>query len=171
MQAGKSPYLKDGRLSDIIAAIQAMGVYPWAGRKEWEKTLDTAKSAENWKDLFSEHPEFFRLSGEWTTLRWRYTYDKTYDARSHRELNAEEIDKLLPDEKDKLTHKPLDAGQIEALIRVAIELHSRAIAQEQEGRWWKPVWITALMGFLGALIGALAALGGAYLVYLASLSP
>jgi hypothetical protein len=165
MKPSKSPYLKERRLADIIAAIQAMGVYPWAGRKTWDKKLGEPLSAHNWRTLFSEHPEFFRLSGEWITLRLRYTYDKSYDAQKHRDLSEEEISKLTPDEKEKLTHKPLDPDQIEMLVKTAIELHDRAIAQEQERRWWIPVWLPALVGLLGAILGALASFGAGYLAY------
>lgn len=79
MKPSKSPYLKDRRLADIIAAIQALSVYPWAGSKKWDEKLGEPLSAKNWESLFLEHPEFFRLSGEWTTLRLRYTYSQTYD--------------------------------------------------------------------------------------------
>jgi hypothetical protein len=171
VKLSESPYLKNRRLEDIIAAIQAMGVNPWAGSKDWGKKLGDPLSADTWDAIFSQHPEFFRRSEGWATLRWRYTYDKTYNAPKHRDLSAEEINQLTPDEKENLTHKPLTADQIETLIKTAIELHSRAIAYQEEMRWWKPVWISGLLAVLGALIGALATFGGVYLTYLASRSP
>ena len=50
------------------------------------------------------------------------------------------------------------SGQIEALMKTAVELHSRAIAQRQENRWWLPIisaLAAAIFGFLGAIVGAL----------------
>ena len=63
----KSPYLKDQRLADVIAAIQAMGTYkyyklPFAG---WSKRITGSEGkAEEWKAIFIEHPEFFRLNND-----------------------------------------------------------------------------------------------------------
>ena len=161
MKKGTSPYLNNQwRLSDVIAAIQALGSYPWASRKvdKWTKKLGDTRSAGCWDQIFEEHPEFFRLNEDWGSLRWRHAYDRTYDAELGRELRAEEIERMSDEEKRNLTRKPLEAGQIEALMKTAVELHSRAIAQRQENRWWLPI-ITALaaaiFGFLGAIVGAL----------------
>lgn len=163
MGTRKSPYLEDRRLEDLIAAIQVLGVNPWGGSQDWSTKLDKPLSGGNWNEIFLQHPEFFRISGGWISLRWRYTYDKTYDARKHRELTDAELAKLTPDDKEKLTHKPLEAPQIETLINTAIELHSHAIAQQEEMRWWKPIVISSGFALLGAILGALATLGGVYL--------
>ena len=86
----KSPYLdNDLRLSDIIAAIQAMGSYPWFARKleDWKTKLGEPQSADTWVIIFKKHPEFFRVADEgWASLRWRFAYDKTYDAKAGKEL-------------------------------------------------------------------------------------
>src|SRR5688572_32689712 len=103
MRPRKSPYLEDRRLEDLIAAIQVMGINPWAGSQDWSKKLDTPLSGDNWKDILTQHPEFFRISRDFITLRWRYTYDKTYDAKKHRELADAELAALTPTDKDILT--------------------------------------------------------------------
>lgn len=161
MKKGRSPYLEnDRRLSDVIAAIQAMGSYPWFARKleDWKKKLGEPQSADSWGTIFKEHPEFFRLSDEgWGSLRWRYAYDKTYDARAGKLLTDEEKERLSPQQRDALTRKPLDAAQIETLLKTAIELHSRAIAHKQETRWWVTVLLAllaAIFGLLGAVVSA-----------------
>ena len=63
----ESPYLKDSnRLGDVIAAIQAMAVYKFykLSFEEWADRISADKSqADKWKNLFIEHPEFFRLDG------------------------------------------------------------------------------------------------------------
>jgi hypothetical protein len=165
METKKSPYLKDRRLEDLIAAIQVMGVNPWGGSKDWSTKLDNPLSDNKWNDIFLQHPEFFRKSGDWIGLRWRYTYDKTYDGKKHRELTDAELAELTPADRENLTHKPLEASQIETLINTAIELHSHAIAHQEEMRWWQPVLIPSGLALLGTILGALATLGGVYLAY------
>jgi hypothetical protein len=97
------------------------------------------------------------LENEWQVLRLRYTYKARYDRQKARDLTSEEYEGLNPEERKKLTHRPLDSDQIEMLVKIAVELHSRAIAQKQERRWWKPVLITAGLSLVGSFIGALAA--------------
>jgi len=154
MKSEKSPYLDSGRLADIITAIQTMGVFPWASTQNWETKLPTPSNNDNWLKVFSEHPEFFYLENDWQVLRLRYTYNQTYDPKERRDLKPEEVKDLDPEAKRRLTHKPLDSDQVSMLIRIAIELHSRAIAQEQEKRWWKPALITAGASLVGVIIGA-----------------
>jgi hypothetical protein len=61
----KSPYIESQhRLADVIAAIQAMGVYRFHMRTfyEWSESISGDRSkAEYWRRIFDEHPEFFRL--------------------------------------------------------------------------------------------------------------
>ena len=80
-QAIKSPYLKDGRHADVIAGLQVLGCYQWATREvsSWASKLDDDTKTEKWREIFTEHPEFFRINGEWACLRWRHALDKDYD--------------------------------------------------------------------------------------------
>ena len=156
MNMKRNPYLKDYRLADVIAALQIMGTYPWAKRTvdSWTKKLGKHKSGENWKGVFEDHPEFFSLDGEWASLRWRFGYDRTYDVHERKELTEEEIKALDEDEKNRITRKPLASEQIETLIKSAIELHSSAIAHEQEKRWLTPLLFVLLGIILGAILQA-----------------
>jgi len=48
----------------------------------------------------------------------------------------------------------LENEQVETLIKTAIELHSRAIAHEQEKRWLIPLLFALLGIVLGAILTA-----------------
>jgi len=75
----KSPYLKNQRLADVIAAIQVMSTYKFykldfAG---WtQKITGTKDDADYWQLIFEEHPEFFRLNNnkQKASLVWRRSY-------------------------------------------------------------------------------------------------
>lgn len=153
----RSPYLVQHRLADLIAAIQVLGTYKFASRdpEKWEQSLGRKPlSAESWHRVFEEHPEFFRIKGadKKASLMWRRSYEKIFDTRAGKELTSDQIADLDKDEKKQfLSRAPVTASQVETLIHAAIELHTRAIAQRQEMRWWIPV----LTAFLGVIIGAL----------------
>ena len=82
--APSSPYLADGRLADVIAALQATATYKfykldfarWADRIVGEKA-----KANHWRKVFEEHPEFFRLDSDRrrASLVWRRQHQKRYD--------------------------------------------------------------------------------------------
>src|SRR5437016_8943568 len=102
-----SPYLKPYRLSDVVGAIQIMGAYPWATREidHWRRTLDRPQSVDEdkhqtWKEIFREHPEFFRLDPKegLATLRWRWVYDKNYHVRERKEVDRQEKARLITEE-------------------------------------------------------------------------
>jgi hypothetical protein len=157
----KSPFLKDSRLADVIGAIQVMGIYPWASRKaeDWVKSLGRPLSATEWPTIFKEHPEIFRFTNKgWASLRWRHGYFRTFDPKQGCEISEAQRAALKPQQQEDLTHRPLTADQIEALMKTALELHGRAIAHEKERRWLTPL-LFALLGavlvFCGAILGAL----------------
>lgn len=149
-----SPYLaNDWRLADVLAAIQVLGTYPRASRKvkEWFEKLGAPLSAQGWETVFKEHPEFFRLSNEYASLRWRHGYDRTYDIVKKEEIDNKELESLSEEQKNELTRKQLSSDQIETLVKTAVELHGRAIAQAQEKRWLIPL----LFGLVGVIVGVL----------------
>lgn len=154
MTESQSPYLKhQARLADVIAALQVMGTYKFASRKlvDWEKSIGrTPLSAPSWLVVFEEHPEFFRIKGDWISLVWRRASEKLYDTRSGNELSKEQVDSLSDEEKRKISRAPLSPEQVTALIEVAINLQTQSIARRNELRWWVPL----LVGAIGIAIGA-----------------
>lgn len=157
-----SPYLRaPSRLADVIAAIQAMATY---GRykltfAEWADRLSADKTkAGDWRAVFEDHPEFFRLDGEKAkaSLVWRRQYARRYDPAARRELSAEEYDQLSPEVRERISRVPLGPSEIKTLIDTAINLHSRAIAERAEKRWWLPVIASGASALVGALVGVLA---------------
>jgi hypothetical protein len=160
----KSPYLHDPqRLADVIAAVQAMGTYKfykmtfggWADRI----TADESK-ADYWKNIFEEHPEFFRLDTERerASLVWRRQYPKRFHVDQERRLSVEEYEALSHEGKRRVSRDPLTPQDIKALVDTAINLHSRAIELQHEKRWWIPLISSATGGLVGAALGAFVSL-------------
>ena len=147
----RSPYLREGgRLADVMAAIQVMSsVTPESQTADdWTRKIGAHPSAGGWLHLCREHPEFFRVNDEKPpkiSLRWRHGLERT-----HRFTPRQP-----PDAKEDLCRPPLEPGQIETLMRTAVEMHSRAVAAAQERRWIIPL-LFALGGVvLGAVLQAL----------------
>lgn len=159
--AQRSPYLKDWRLADVIAALSVMGRYPYSSRpaEDWADRLDVPRSGTSWRQVFDEHPEFFRVSNEeegWASLRLRHGFDRTYSVLRQRELSFEELSQISPESEayKDLTRRPLTPEEIESLTQIAISLHARAIAHEGERRWLTPLLFALLGTVLGVVLQA-----------------
>ncbi len=144
-----SPYLNDQqRLADVIAAIQVMAVYKFykLDFTKWaERISGDSSQASHWQKVFEEHPEFFRLDSEKAraSLVWRRQYPRWYHVDLGRELSKEELDRLPKDVKDsRISRSPLTSDDIKALITTAIDLHSRALEEQKEKRWWYNALVT-----------------------------
>jgi hypothetical protein len=148
-----SPYLKSGRLGEVLAAIQAMGASEdrYARSCEaWSKIIGgNGRELGYWKKVFDEHPEFFRKiirkkkgereegeeegEEERYAMIWRMAYKQEPGTPARRVLGSQEI-KLLCD--------------------MAVNMHAKAV---EERRWW----VAPVLSFVGALLGALIAFAGA----------
>lgn len=154
----ESPYLESNqRLSDVIAAIQAMATYKFykLDFRGWaDRIVGDAKKADHWKKIFEEHSEFFRLDSgrKKASLVVRRQHQKLYDVDQEKKISRQEYASLAS--KERISRTPLTSDEISTLINTAIELHSRAVDQENLKKWWIPI-VTAIAGFLGAIIGAL----------------
>ncbi len=153
----KSNYLKEYRLSDIITAIQVMGSYQYAGRKpsDWGEYIGRPpKSAQNWKVIFLDHPEFFLIKGDLAFLVWRRSTSSMVNLQSGDEISSKKYLKLNKTEKMEYSWPPLEYGQIEVLIHSAIRMHTCVIETNKDKRWAVPIYI-ALFGVLGTLLAAI----------------
>ena len=165
----RSPYLKDDkRLADVIAALQAMATYKFykLDFAKWaDRITGDERNGEHWKSVFLEHPEFFRLDSkrEKASLVARRQHQKRYDVDNQIVLSTEQF--YASDNKERISRTPLSSDELSMLVNTAIELHSRAVAKAELARWWIPV-LSGLLGFLGALIGAIFGAGGSASVYL-----
>jgi hypothetical protein len=160
-----SPYLlHQGRLADVIAAIQVLGSHLWDSReiKDWKKNIgEKPLSANEWETIFMDHPEFFGKDisdgRELYFLRLRRAYEQTVDTKTQRELPEQELAQYKAHDSynpDNLARRALTPNQIEALIKAAVELQVRAAAFEDRKRWWWTTLLSAALSFLGALSGA-----------------
>src|SRR5271168_3375785 len=129
----KSPYVATSdRLADVIAAIQAMGVYKYHLRTfdHWAQAIsfDASKGA-HWRTVFEEHPEFFRLDTERerASLVWRRQLPKRFDVDAERQLSKEELATLPPEARKRVSRAPLSPSDIKTLVDAAINLHTRAV--------------------------------------------
>lgn len=154
----KSPYLKSQRLADVIAAIQVMGTYKFYKLDflGWSTRITGSESnADYWKQVFTEHPEFFRLNQDKNkvSLVWRRSHQRNFHVDRQEILSRIEIEQLPEEERGKrISRTPLSNGDIATLISTAVDLHSRAIESEKEKRWLLPSLVTVLAVCLGAII-------------------
>jgi len=159
--ADRSPYIANpNRLADVIAAIQVMGVYSFHMRQfdAWaESIVGDSTKGDYWKGIFEEHPEFFRLdtTRHWASLVWRRQYPKRFHVDLEKRLSVDEYNALSEEEKTRVSRDPLSPSDIKTLIDAAINLHSRAVELQREGRWWIPLVSSAVGGLIGAIIGVL----------------
>ena len=137
----ESPYLtKQGRLGDVIAAIQVMATYKfyklefevWADRLSADRTR-----AAHWQQVFEDHPEFFRLDGQRqkASLVWRRQYLKRYSVDALHEFSKEQYDALDEKWKGASFTRATSASDIKTLIDTAINLHSRALEAQKHQQW------------------------------------
>jgi len=159
----KSPYLEnDSRLADVIAALQAMATYKYykLDFSQWANRITGDQSTgQYWKNIFVEHPEFFRLDSkrEKASLVARRQHQKRFNVDTQATLTTAES-RTSP-HQDRLSRSPLSSDELALLVNTAIELHSRSVAKTELSRWWIPV-LSAILSFIGALLGALIALAG-----------
>jgi hypothetical protein len=158
-----SPYLKTGRLADLLAAIQTMAIHDRYRRSvpDWADLICGDKdAASHWTTIFDDHPEFFRPSsgnpGEYALI-WRRAGNNRYHRKLGRILERAEIDELIPEQRERyISRPPVPEAQVKTLLDTAISLHQKAVDAYRDRRWWVTPLTTVLStagSFLGAILG------------------
>lgn len=134
------PYLKQDRLADVLALIQVLSFDKYAHRSVEGLNIELQgkpKSADSWKDIVFEHPEFFRM---------RNRRDETENSDNY------EVSLIL---RHVLTDangsaKPLEPDIAKKFFETAVELYK--IQSERSKRWiaWFPI-VVALISLLGSI--------------------
>jgi len=154
MARSKSPYLIDGRLHDVVAALQVMGRNEErysAEPRTWARLIssDIKKNEMYWKKIFKDHGEFFRQTG---AEKIRYTlvmraalpYAKKFikDGEKYTLNQWQNFDKAKRDEHTRI---PLSEGDIKLLIETALDLYKSAVERSQRWKTWLPPFISAIL--------------------------
>lgn len=150
-----SPYKKPGRLSDVVAAITALGTYKFykLDAQGWADRISGGqKAGEHWVAVFQDHPEFFRraLDVDKYSLVWRRQLPRNFDVDAEKEVLGDHNVAGRP--YDRISRRPLAPTELTALIGIAVNLHQAAMTLDQSRRWWLPL-VAAVLGFLGAVVG------------------
>jgi hypothetical protein len=136
----RNPYLEVNRLQDVLAALQFFATYPDYDltSEDFRSKLGAGpKSTSDWSSIFTDHPEFFRLSerhGDYSLVL--------------RRARPKNDDGLRP---------VLSSDELSTLIKTAIDLQKHALEIQRERRAWVPLAISGVAAgtaLLGALLGA-----------------
>lgn len=158
----KNPYLKIGRLPDVIAAITALGNYKYyklSMKMAAKRISNKPGDANKWCEVFKDHPEFFRISisdrnsEEQVSLVWRRQMQRLFDLNTLAEITRSQYNELSSEHRDKVSRCPLKPSETTALINIAVNLHEQALKQSTASKWWIPI-MTAILAFVGATFGS-----------------
>lgn len=158
-----SPYLKDpDRLADVIAAIQTLGSYRFyrLSPEKWSHRISGSnKKIGRWRAVFREHPEFFRFSGDQTTvcLVLRRQKPKLFDVDSLEIVSREDRESRSEEGKARVSRAPLSEMELNLLVDLAIKLHSKSLENKRDSRWWIPLLaaaLSAISGLVGVVVGS-----------------
>jgi hypothetical protein len=137
-------YAKPERLADVMALIQVLALdrraHRSSGGLHTELQGGPSSSAESWKSLAQEHPEFFRVLVFGEEKNNVSLIARHVQRRPHQESGRE----------------PLSADFVGNLLRSAVEIHDRRVRRTEVWRYLVPIWgalFTAIItGFFGLLI-------------------
>jgi hypothetical protein len=135
-------YLANGRLQDVLALIQVLGLAPSprCSEKQLADALQgsPASRLERWSDVAEQHPEFFRVAGQ--------KRDSVSLAARHAAGETEEERRL-----------PLEF--VQRLMQTAVDIHDREARRGERWTLYLPL-VIAVIGAVGALVTALVGLLG-----------
>lgn len=135
--APNSPYLKAGRLGDVLALTQVLAIDKRTYRSEdgIAKALNTIPgSAKSWTEIALEHGELFRVNQQ--------------------NVNSIALVVRHAQEAPNGESSPCSNEQLSKLLSLAIDIHDRAMSRSQ--RW--QVWVPVVASTSAALVAAMAAI-------------
>lgn len=131
-------YLKHGRLEEVMALIQVLGLDQYAKRSESALVgeLGPSESAPSWVALAREHREFFRVLGK--------------DGSASVTLVARYMSSRSGDEG-----RTIEQDVVCELVRAAVDLHGTQLQRKQVLRATWAVVAFAILPSLGTVAAAL----------------
>ena len=75
-------------------------------------------------------------------------------------ISTQAYEALTDTQRRRISRIPLRSDELSALIETAVNLHSRAVEDERERRWWVEhavAFTAAASGLVGTVVGALIA--------------
>ncbi len=128
-------YLIKGRLADVLALIQVLGLDRRGHRGEQglqEELYGKPKSSTSWSKVAKEHPEFFRVD----------------DSKEHGiSLIARHVT-----EPNENGIRELSLDLIKKLIEIAIELHDRQKELADKWKTWLPIIAVIIAGLINVIV-------------------
>src|SRR6516162_7215565 len=147
-QSATKPYLIDGRLQDVVAALQAMATNEErysAPCKSWAKIISRGmeKDAAHWKKVFDEHGEFFWRTGAKDeryalVLRASKSFAKTF---TDEKVTLSEWESKSGPEKSNYTKAPLADAELKLLIDMALAIHKNTVKDAKSGEFGYLQWL------------------------------
>ena len=133
----KNPYMKDGRLQNVLALIQVLAFSPKTRRTEDGLTTELKRapdSAGSWIDLAKEHSEFFRVREE-------------EGKATHVSLIARNAQQSVADKDGDLSKPLLTSDIANKLMEFAVELHDKEMRRKD---FWRTVIIPLVVSVMAA---------------------
>ncbi len=129
-------YVKDGRLADVLALIQHVGLHKKAHRSEaglQQEAGPAPLSAPDWITVAREHPEFFRVNPA---------------SEFGVSLIARHVTRLRPTAYGQSDDLELEQEYVSGLMSLAVELHDR---QERRMQTWQ-AFIPIMVGLIAGVV-------------------
>lgn len=137
-------YLIAGRLEDVLALIQVLGLDEHAHRSE--EGLQTElqgkpASAASWTEVAKSHPEFFRVAEK---------------AEHKLSLIVRHVSN-----RDEQGRRPIAVEFVQQLLETAVTIHDAQVKRSQKWTLYVPIWGAFITGLLGILAAAIKFFPGA----------
>jgi len=138
----KNKYLKDGRLSEVLALIQVLAYDKFTSRSESAlagELQSKPSSSLSWVLLANEHSEFFRV---------RNNED---DVKEDRVSLVSRF--VLPSSGPERLKSPLDANTVNKLMEIAIEIHDRQVERRDRWKLYTPIILAVFEAVIKIIFG------------------